>query len=118
MKLYDTLLANTEGATIDPLTYKPRNFKHGYAVSLTDNAFKPFSLEATRTNARKLKAYAKRMNLQSYYLGYWLDKQTGTAYLDLSIILQKKAEAMTLARIFNQKAIFNFSTMESVYLTA
>ena len=117
-RLLATLQANPDGTTIDPLTYQPRAFKNGYAVALTDNAFKHLTLQATTANARKLQAYARTLNLRTFYFGYWRDGKTGKNFFDLSLVIPRKAEAMSLARTFGQKAIFDFKTLTSVYLTA
>jgi hypothetical protein len=116
MKLFNILRDNSEGTTIDPLTYTPQHFKNGYAVSLTDNAFSRLTVKATADNAKKLKQYAKSMNIKNYYFGYWRDNKTGINYFDLSIVLTRKIEALSLARIFGQKAKFDFKQMASIYL--
>ncbi len=118
MSLYHTLQANGGGATIDPLTFEPLQFSKGYAVALTDNAFERLTVKATEANRRKLEAYAKSLNLRRYYFGYWRDSKTGRNFFDLSVILDKKSEAVSFGRLFNQKAIFDFRNMASVYITA
>ena len=116
MKLFDTLQNNGDGATIDPLKYIPLTFRRGYAVGLTDNAFNCLTIRATRQNAKKLKAYAKKLNLKNYYFGYWRDSKTGKNFFDLSIVVMRKAEALNIGRIFGQKAIFDFNKMVNVYI--
>lgn len=106
-----TIKNSTDGASIDPLTLKPVNTQSGYFVSITDN-------ERVRADYRivaKLKNQAKSLNLRKYCIGYWRDGKTGKHYFDLSLHMRDKIEALKLAKIFDQKAIFDVAKCDVIY---
>ena len=106
-----TIRDNQEGASIDPLTMKPVNTQKGYFVSITDNE----RVKADYRIVNALKAQAKKLNLTSYYIGYWRDGKTGKHYFDISLLIKDKIKALSIAKIFNQKAIFDSANCEVVY---
>ena len=114
MKLSQLLENNRTGVTFDRkgLNFTPRNFTRGYAVALTDNQLE----HATIKDIHNLEALARKLNLKKYYFGYWQNEKTGLDYLDLSLVINNKSEAVKIGQIFNQKAIFNFKTLESIYI--
>ena len=118
MEITNILQANAGGVTLG-LDYIPQQIKNGYAVAITDNEiiFADITEKQIKKEIQKLKATAKKLNLTDYFFGWWLDKKTKKGYLDLVLIIKNKNTALQLAQTFNQKAIFNFKTLESVYLT-
>ncbi len=93
------------------LDYQPVYFKTGFFVSLTDNQANPQNYQTT---IEKIDNLAHFLNLKKYYYGFWSD--TGHEFLDLSLHLKNKLEALAIAKVFNQQAIFDCSKLESIYL--
>jgi hypothetical protein len=91
--------------------YIPAYFKTGYFVALTDN-----EVQAIKYNITKLHELARKLNLKTYYFGYWKDNKTNKEYLDLSLHVQNKTKAIFIGQTFNQKAIFDCKKMQSIYL--
>lgn len=58
----------------------------------------------------------QKLGTEKHYFGGWLDEKTGKWYLDISVNIQNKEVAMETAKEFNQLAIFDLSTFESIYL--
>jgi len=112
-----TLRDNAAGATLG-LDYRPAQFDRGYAVSITDNPihFRDITERQLKAEINRLEDQAKKLNLKKYFFGWWLDKKTGIGYLDLSLIFNNKRDALAVGRVFNQKAIFNFKTLQSLYI--
>ena len=116
--LKELILKNKSGFTID----KNLNFvnkKNGFVVALTDNSNKDLNLliEKTLNDLNTLK-HLSRFKL---FLGGWYCEKEHKFYFDVSVILKEKNEkslnlALNLAKIQNQKAIFNFKTMECINL--
>lgn len=102
---------NAEGCSIDPNTLLPVNTQAGYFVSITDNEYKKADYRIVNT----LKKQANKLNLKDYFIGYWRDGKTGKHYIDLSLLIDNKNIALNIARLFNQKAIFDNSTKTSIY---
>lgn len=119
MNIKNILNKNKEGATLDPLTLKNVNFSNGYAVSITDNAIKSIDSKVQKDLQdliNSINTIAKKINLNKYYIGYWYDKKTGVGYLDITVHISDKKTAVKMARLHNQKAIFNFKTLDSLYI--
>ena len=102
---------NADGCSINPSTLQPVNTQAGYFVSITDNEYKRANSRIVNT----LKKQAKKLNLKDYFIGYWKDAKTGKHYIDLSLLIDNKDIALNIAKLFNQKAIFDNSTKESIY---
>jgi len=114
--LKEVLLENKEGATLD-FNYTPQHLKSGFAVSLTDNKiidwFK-WSDEEIKKEAEKIKNLASLLNIDKAFLGWWSDEEVG--YLDLTLVIENKEDAIRLGKLFNQKAIYDFRTGEVIYI--
>ena len=111
-KLKGLLERNPDGLTIDLKTLKPKKFKSGFYIGISDNSHKDINFLIGEIN-NQLQALKSR---SGFYCGYWLDKKTGISYLDLSVYCLNLDVALILAKQLNQKAIFNIKTFESVYL--
>jgi len=106
-------LLKTEGATLDK-NLEAVNLGRGYAVSLTDNPCRTVN-DLKRTYI-EIKSMAKYFDLKDYFIGYWRDLQSNTGYLDLTLILNSLQDSLDVALAFNQKAVFNFKSMKSIYI--
>jgi hypothetical protein len=116
MKIKEALLKNKDGATFG-LNFKPKSFKSGYAVSITNNKIMLWTEkteEELKREVEKLKSLAKELRLKRYYLGWWTIDKVG--WLDISLVLKNKSLALELAKLFSQKAVYDFSSGECIYL--
>ena len=98
-----------EGITFDK-NYNIINQDQGFFVSLTNNKI----LNAPTIEIKKLKDQAKKMNLIDWYFGYWKDR--GDRYLDLSLHVPEQEKAFDIGKQYNQKAIFDCFTKQSIFL--
>ena len=108
--LKEILLENKEGATLD-FDYRPQHFENGFAVSLTDNKIIDWfnwSDEEIKKEAEKIKNLASLLNIDKAFLGWWSDEEVG--YLDLTLVIENKEDALRLGKLFNQKAVYDFRT--------
>jgi hypothetical protein len=116
MEIKKILLKYKDGATFG-LDFTPKNFKKGYAVALTNNSILNWTEKTEqelKNEVEKIKKMAKFLNLKNYFLGWWTIEKTG--FLDISLVLKSKKLALEIAKIFNQKAIYDFSSGECIYL--
>lgn len=114
-ELIKILLQNPDGVSIKARGnhYIPVYFKTGYFVALTDNRVNGIKYEII---IQKLHKLARQLNIKTYFFGYWKDEKTNLEYLDLSIHIQQKREAIFTGKLFNQKAVFDCQKLESIYI--
>ena len=82
------------------------NLKKGYAVSLTNNKQKNIS----RLISQVL-SFNKPLNAG---FGGWLDNATNEFYLDVTQVKHTLNTALSVAKRYNQKAIFNFANLKTI----
>jgi hypothetical protein len=107
------VLNNLNGFTIG-LNLKPIEFKKGYCVSITNNS--KADLNQAITELIRLSQAEPFKNIEPLFIGGWKDIKENLFYLDLTLIIKNKKIALSIAKLFNQKAIFNLSNFESIYL--
>lgn len=92
---------------------KSINVKSGYMVSLQGYEVK------SRTDEETEQAIIKNMEiikgLDNAYLGTWIDE--GIVYIDISVLVENKEDALELGKINNQIAIYDIQNNESIYLS-
>ena len=106
-QLYNILMAKDfTGATLD--ANGPVTFEDGYQVSIEDCA--TFKHMPVKLIVKCIQALVKDLS-PDRYIGLWLDDDT--LYVDRSINLRSRNAAIDIAKLTNQKAIYNWSTKES-----
>lgn len=119
MKLYTIFKNNPSGCSVKctgtttGTNYAQANYNNGYFTALTDNCTNKQSKKNIITSIHN---QAKKLKLQNYYIGYWKDQKTSLEYIDLSLHLKNKNEALQLAKQYKQKAIFDCKKLDSIYL--
>lgn len=93
--------------------YKTIDAKQGFMVSLQGYEVKCRSDEEIEKAITKNMEIIKR--LDSAYLGAWIDE--GITYIDISILVENKEDALELGKINNQLAIYDIQNNESIYLS-
>lgn len=92
--------------------YKTINAKQGYMVSLQGFEKK------CKTDEETEKAIMENMEivkgLDNAYLGAWIDE--GITYIDISVLVENKEDALEMGKINNQLAIYDIQNNESIYL--
>uniref|UniRef100_A0A7C5UT15 Uncharacterized protein n=1 Tax=candidate division CPR3 bacterium TaxID=2268181 RepID=A0A7C5UT15_UNCC3 len=109
-KLLKIINKNLNGFTID-FNLKPIEKKKGFFVGITNNSNKDFNKAINNLLSIKEKMFKNCKNL---YIGGWLDNETKTYFLDLSIYLNNKQDSLNIARLFNQKAIFDIKNLNCI----
>jgi hypothetical protein len=90
------------------------DFKKGYQVGLNDFNL---SLENATPQAvlkfiNFLKIVKNISNDNNFYIGLWVDDDR--LYIDKSVYLESKKEAIKTAKTFYQKAYFDWSSLKSI----
>jgi len=109
IKLLDIIHKNPNGFTID-FNLNPIAKDKGFYVGLTNNNNKDFNNAVN--NLLKLKEDFK--HYKNLLIGLWLDSESKTYFLDLSIFVKSKKYAVMIAKLFNQKAIFDIKNLNSI----
>lgn len=111
------------GFTFDPV--KGRMASTGYAVSPFPERSKVLDVENLKPKElrKAITDYvAENMDLaekENHYVGGWRDPQPGgKVYLDISIVVKDKEEAIRIAKAKDQIAVFDFQTFESIQVDA
>lgn len=112
-------LSKRAGFTYHPVTGNSPTT--GWAIALPQNEAKfPSSVLQNRAERTKVikdyldkhrEEFAANPNL---YLGGWNDTETGTLYLDTSVVEEDDAKAASLMAQYDQVAIYNLGTGETV----
>lgn len=81
----------------------------GYAVSpyLASSQTVPFSEFSPEHVSGYADAQAGLLSRADHYMGAWHDTESGNVYLDVSVVKATQAEAVTVAQLHNQIAIFD-----------
>jgi hypothetical protein len=88
--------------------------KYGYMVSLPDRE-RVFSGEISDDDVRSF-VTDRIDDLSDFenFLGGWIDK--GKVYLDVSVHVEDRDQALMMGKLFKQKAIYDIAAGESIYL--
>jgi len=111
-KLKSVILKNQNGFTCN-FKGKIVSKTEGYFLSITNIKGKQIKPLIKKVISIKQKGFNENKNL---LLGGWLDNNDKTFYLDLSLYLEEKGTALKIAKLFNQKAIFDIKNSSSVYI--
>lgn len=122
MKLYKIgeIITKNERVTLKvrgPLDFKVLERKRGYAVSLNG-----YEQSFNYDNRGQLYAHIikyvtsnyKLLIQKNHFLGIWL--HNGMVYLDVTIIVNNKVNALLRASLEKQQAIYDFNACKSLYL--
>lgn len=113
--LADALTVPDGGFTVDLRTGE--HVTDGYAVSVHPECERVLTDSVSTDDLRQYLAdHAATLELPSRVLGGWRDPVTGSAFLDVSIVLGEQRQALSVAREHDQLAIFDIARGESIDL--
>lgn len=99
------------GATISP-TGEIQSIQSGFMVSL--NGFERIYQDIKFIDLKMVKSYLKKAKEKNAFVGFWVsDKKI---YIDLSINVNERGEALELAKQNNQLAIFDCLNLKEIRL--
>lgn len=100
------------GWTIDPRTGD--SVYGGYAVAIHPDCCAVLAEITLGDVLEFLLRHADTLALPGRVFGGWRDPADGRVYLDVSILVEDRGEALALAREYDQLAVFDFATGESI----
>ena len=111
-------LLNNGGASLKG--GKPKNLKSGFMVSLygfemclKSTHYKRI-IKAIKKQQRIIESMKQIYNKNVYYVGLWVDNNI--CYIDISIRISNKKQALIMGLYNNQFAIYSNKKNESIYL--
>ena len=114
-QIYKTIVAYKDGITTNINGSIP-NLK-GFGVSITDNKI---SLEQFN-NQQFINTFLKGLitdiieqDKPNLFIGSWFDNSNNSVCIDETLNILDKAEALLYAKLFKQRAIYNFETNEVI----
>lgn len=110
LKAIKNVIINNEGATLKS-NLKKASLKSGYMVSLPGIEKQ---LNINDLTIKTLKTYSKLARSKNGFVGFWLDNNI--LYIDISINIKDRFEALQKARQWKQKAIYNIKLNNCIYL--
>ncbi len=111
-KRIEALVKNKRGFSMD-LQGETTMPVIGYAVAITDNMI-DFNKPLKKQIKEVVKAAKVVNTAQTVHIGGRYDTINEQYFLDLSIFVNRKHEALQLGKTFNQKAIWDFDTCEAI----
>ncbi len=107
---------NPEGYTVNAATLQP--IKSGYAVSLaiTQDSFGAEGLEKVVNVIKKMQNQGEASRFDGLAFGGWYDSKSGRYYYDATVIVKDRTEALELARVNGQLAIYDLNNKEQIRL--
>jgi hypothetical protein len=100
------------GFTVDPRSGE--GVYGGYAVAIHPDCCAVLAEITLGDVLEFLLRHADTLALPGRVLGAWRDPADGRIYLDVSILVEDREQALALAREYDQLAVFDFSTGESI----
>lgn len=107
------LEALKDGATLNPVNMRKVIFPAGYMVGVTNNEVAP---ENIRTELIRVAAAARC--IKNAFVGVWYESGADVWFVDISVLVADKAHALRMAATYQQQAIFEWSSMDCIYLDA
>jgi hypothetical protein len=89
--------------------------RSGFAVSIYPKHEQRFDGQVSKSDiARFLAHRARHVRRADIVLGGWRCPHTHLAFLDFSIVVPSREQALALARVHGQRAIWDFAACESI----
>lgn len=107
---------NPEGYTVNAATLQPVTTGHAVALSLTQDSFGAEGLAKVVDVIEKMQNQGEASRFDGLAFGGWYDSKSGRYYYDATVIVKDRTEALELARVNGQLAIFNLDDLEEIRL--
>lgn len=107
---------NPEGYTVNAATLQPITSGHAVALAVTQDSFGAEGLAKVVDVIAKMQNQGEASRFDSLAFGGWYDSKSGRYYYDATVIVKDRAEALELARVNGQLAIFDLDNLEEIRL--
>lgn len=107
---------NPKGYTVDAATLQPITSGHAVALAVTQDSFGADGLKKVVDVITKMRNQGGASLFDGLAFGGWYDSRSGRYHYDATVIIKDRAEALELARINGQKAIFDLDNSDEIRL--
>lgn len=107
---------NPEGYTVNAATLQPITSGHAVALAVTQDSFGAEGLAKVVDVIEKMQNQGGASRFDGLAFGGWYDSKSGRYYYDATVIVKDRTEALELARVNGQLAIFDLNNLEEIRL--
>lgn len=107
---------NPEGFTVNAATLQPITSGHAVALAVTQDSFGAEGLAKVVDVIAKMQNQGEASRFDGLAFGGWYDSKSGRYYYDATVIVKDRIEALELARVNGQIAIFDLDNLEEIRL--
>lgn len=107
---------NPDGYTVNAATLQPITSGYAVALSVTQDSFGAKGLEKVVDVIEHMQNQGEVSHFDSLAFGGWYDTKSGRYYYDATVIVKDRTEALELARVNGQLAIFDLDNLEEIRL--
>ena len=107
---------NPEGYTVNAATLQPITSGYAVALAVTQDSFGAEGLAKVVDVIEKMQNQGEAFRFDGLAFGGWYDSKGGRYYYDATVIVKDRAEALELARVNGQLAIFDLDNLEEIRL--
>ena len=107
---------NPEGYTVNAATLQPITSGHAVALAVTQDSFGAEGLAKVVDVIERMQNQGEASRFDGLAFGGWYDSKSGRYYYDATVIVKDRDEALELARVNGQLAIFDLNNLEEIRL--
>lgn len=107
---------NPEGYTVNAATLQPITSGYSVGLAVTQDSFGADGLAKVVDVIAKMQNQGEASYFEGLAFGGWYDSKSGRYYYDASVIVKDRAEALELARVNGQLAIYDLDNLEEIRL--
>lgn len=105
---------NPEGYTVNAATLQPMTSGYAVALAVTQDSFGAEGLAKVVDVIAKMQNQGEASRFDGLAFGGWYDSKSGRYYYDATVIVKDRTEALELARVNGQLAIFDLDNLEEI----
>ena len=107
---------NPEGYTVDAATLQPITSGYAVALAVTQDSFGDKGLEKVVDVIDKMQNQGEASCFDGLAFGGWYDTKSGSYQYDATVIVKDRTEALELARVNGQLAIYDLDNSDEIRL--
>lgn len=107
---------NPEGYTVNAANLQPITSGYAVALAVTQDSFGPEGLAKVVDVIERMQNQGEAFRFDGLAFGGWYDSKSGRYYYDATVIVRDRTEALELARVNGQLAIFDLDNLEEIRL--
>lgn len=107
---------NPKGYTVDAATLQPITSGHAVALAVTQDSFGADGLAKVVDVIIKMQNQGEASRFDGLAFGGWYDRKSGRYHYDATVIVKDRTEALELARVNGQKAIYDLDNLDEIRL--